>query len=63
MVLWAHPSSLMFSRTADWVIFHEVLETSKKIFIRDVTKIEKDWLVEYAPDYYQVTKTTSDTRA
>ena len=34
------------NRKADWVIFHEILETSSKTFIRDVTKIEKKWLLE-----------------
>ncbi|CZR53043.1 related to ATP-dependent RNA helicase [Phialocephala subalpina] len=53
-VLHAHPSSLMFNRKADWVIFHEVMETGTKTFIRDVTKIEKRWLVEYAPDFYKI---------
>lgn len=53
-VLHAHPSSLMFNRKADWVIFHEVMETGNKTFIRDITKIEKGWLVEYAPDFYKI---------
>ncbi|KAI9686462.1 MAG: hypothetical protein M1820_010621 [Bogoriella megaspora] len=53
--LHAHPTSLMFNRKADWVIFHEVMETSSKIFIRDISKIEKSWLVEYAPDFYRMT--------
>ncbi|KAI9806396.1 MAG: hypothetical protein M1833_003583 [Piccolia ochrophora] len=61
-ILHAHPSSLMFltlsilikNRKADWVIFHEIMETGSKTFIRDVTKIEKDWLLEYAPEFYQV---------
>lgn len=52
--LHAHPSSLMFNRKADWVIFHEVMETSTKTYIRDVSKIEKGWLLEYAPDFYHV---------
>ncbi|KAI1497394.1 P-loop containing nucleoside triphosphate hydrolase protein [Biscogniauxia marginata] len=51
--LYAHPSSLMFNRKADWVIFHEVMETGNKIFIRDITKIERGWLLEYAPGFYQ----------
>lgn len=55
-VLYAHPSSLMFNRKADWVIFHEVIETGNKTFIRDVTKIEKGWLVEYAPGFYKLTR-------
>ncbi|KAH8155842.1 uncharacterized protein LAJ45_00854 [Morchella importuna] len=53
-VLWAHPSSVMFNRKADWVIFHEVVETGNKTFIRDVTSVQKDWLLEYAPEFYQI---------
>lgn len=55
-ILHAHPSSLMFNRKADWVIFHEVMEMggSGKTFIRDVTKIEKAWLMEYAPEFYKI---------
>ncbi|KAI6861427.1 ATP dependent RNA helicase [Hortaea werneckii] len=52
--LHAHPSSLMFNRKADWVIFTEIMETGEKTYIRDVTKIEKGWLTEYAPEYYRV---------
>ncbi|KAM0339722.1 hypothetical protein ACHAPQ_001538 [Fusarium lateritium] len=55
LVLHAHPSSLMFNRKADWVIFHEAMETGSKIFIREVTKIEKGWLLEYAPKFYKIT--------
>lgn len=51
--LYAHPSSIMFNRKADWVIFHEVMETGEKTFIRDITKIEKSWLLEYAPEFYK----------
>ena len=54
MVLHAHPSSLMFNRKADWVIFHEIMETGGKTFIRDITKVEKSWLLEYGPQFYQV---------
>lgn len=53
-ILHAHPSSLMFNRKADWVVFTEVMETGEKTFIRDVSKIEKGWLTEYAPEYYRV---------
>jgi ATP-dependent RNA helicase DDX35 len=51
-VLYAHPSSVLFNRTAEWVVFHEVMETGGKTYIRDVTGIEKGWLVEYAPGFY-----------
>ncbi|KAL9118664.1 MAG: hypothetical protein Q9187_004791 [Circinaria calcarea] len=53
-ILHAHPSSLMFNRKADWVIFNEVMETGNKTFIREVTKIQKGWLLDYASDYYQI---------
>ncbi|KAL9129090.1 MAG: hypothetical protein Q9217_002362 [Psora testacea] len=55
VTLHAHPSSLLFNRKADWVIFHEILETGNKTFIRDITKIEKAWLLEGAVgEYYQI---------
>lgn len=54
-ILHAHPSSLMFNRKADWVIFHEILETGNKTFIRDITKIEKSWLLDGSlSTYYRV---------
>lgn len=55
VMLHAHPSSLMFNRKADWVIFHEILETANKTFIRDITKIEKSWLLDKSlSTYYEV---------
>ncbi|KFY37509.1 hypothetical protein V495_07137 [Pseudogymnoascus sp. VKM F-4514 (FW-929)] len=52
-VLHAHPSSLMFNRKAGWVVFQEVMEVGEKTYVKEVTKIEKDWLVEYAPEFYK----------
>ncbi|KAJ5334379.1 uncharacterized protein N7506_008162 [Penicillium brevicompactum] len=46
LVLHAHPSSLMFNRKADWVIFHEIMQTGEKTYIRDVTKIDKGYLLD-----------------
>ncbi|CAF9913128.1 hypothetical protein IMSHALPRED_000920 [Imshaugia aleurites] len=55
VILHAHPSSLMFNRKADWVVFHEILETGNKTFIRDITKIEKSWLLDGSlSTYYQI---------
>ncbi|EMD01282.1 hypothetical protein BAUCODRAFT_204733 [Baudoinia panamericana UAMH 10762] len=56
LVLYAHPSSLMFNRKAEWVVFGEVVEMGRegKTFIRDVTKVEKGWLGEYGGGYYRV---------
>jgi len=52
--LWPHPNSLMFNIKADWVIYHEAVETADKIFLRDVTAIEKEWLAQYAPHMYKI---------
>jgi len=30
------------------------METGSKTFIRDITKIEKAWLLEYAPEFYSI---------
>jgi ATP-dependent RNA helicase DDX35 len=30
------------------------MQTGEKTYIRDITKIEKSYLLEYAPDYYRV---------
>ncbi|OJJ49561.1 hypothetical protein ASPZODRAFT_22307 [Penicilliopsis zonata CBS 506.65] len=54
LTLYAHPSSIMFNRKVDWVIFHEILQTGDKTYIRDISKIEKSYLLEYAPEYYRV---------
>lgn len=54
-VLFVHPSSVMFNRKPEtgFVIFHEITETKKKM-MRDLTVIEKDWLIELAGHYYQL---------
>jgi ATP-dependent RNA helicase DDX35 len=52
--LWAHPSSVFFHRKADWVVYTEIMETRGKIYIRDLSTIEMDWLTEYAPEYYKI---------
>ena len=57
VTLYAHPTSLLFNRKADWVIFHEIIETSGKTYIRDISKIEKSWLLEDSiGGYYQVNR-------
>ncbi|KAH7088794.1 P-loop containing nucleoside triphosphate hydrolase protein [Paraphoma chrysanthemicola] len=53
-VLWAHPSSVFFHRKAEWVVYTEIMETKGKIYIRDLSAVEMDWLVEVAPEYYKI---------
>ncbi|SBT87830.1 pre-mRNA-splicing factor ATP-dependent RNA helicase PRP43, putative [Plasmodium malariae] len=45
-----HPSTV-FQINPEWVIYHELILTTKN-FIRTVTKIDGKWLLEMAKDYY-----------
>nr|CAG8469685.1 5942_t:CDS:10 [Entrophospora candida] len=54
-ILHAHPSSVLFNRNASWVIFHEVVETTKP-YMRDMTVIDPAWLSELAPHFYKFKK-------
>ncbi|TKA54985.1 hypothetical protein B0A53_02458 [Rhodotorula sp. CCFEE 5036] len=58
-VLHAHPSSVLFTRTppSPYVIYHEVIETTKR-FMREITAIEQDWLLELAGHYYSIKETS-----
>ncbi|KAF2828976.1 P-loop containing nucleoside triphosphate hydrolase protein [Ophiobolus disseminans] len=52
--LWAHPSSVFFHRKAEWVVYTEIMETRGKVYVRDLSAVEMEWLVEAAPEYYRV---------
>ncbi|CAI8014753.1 Probable ATP-dependent RNA helicase DHX35 [Geodia barretti] len=48
-----HPSSILHSeRSPPWVVFNEVIQTSKQ-YMRDVTVIKPGWLYELAPHFYE----------
>lgn len=47
-----HPSSLMFKKQPDWVIYFELVYTTKE-FMRSVLTIEPEWLYEIAPHFYK----------
>lgn len=47
-----HPNSSMFEDLPRWVIYHELVFTTKE-FMRQVTDIESKWLLEVAPHYYK----------
>ncbi|XP_014117674.1 PREDICTED: putative pre-mRNA-splicing factor ATP-dependent RNA helicase DHX16 [Pseudopodoces humilis] len=47
-----HPNSALFSLQPRWVLYHELVCTSKE-FMRQVMEIDSTWLLEVAPHYYQ----------
>ena len=52
--LHVHPSSVMFNRKMEWVVFHEVVETGTKTYVRDLSKVERAWLVDVGEGYYKI---------
>ncbi|CUM51298.1 Pre-mRNA-splicing factor ATP-dependent RNA helicase PRP43 [Debaryomyces fabryi] len=47
-----HPTTVLASES-EWVIYNEFVLTSKN-YIRTVTSVKPDWLVELAPNYYNL---------
>ncbi|KAJ3678156.1 hypothetical protein LUZ60_001959 [Juncus effusus] len=48
-----HPNSGLAQVLPRWVIYHELVLTTKE-YMRQVTELKPDWLVEIAPHYYQL---------
>eukprot|EP00357_Protocruzia_adherens_P016130 CAMPEP_0115017570 /NCGR_PEP_ID=MMETSP0216-20121206/28210_1 /TAXON_ID=223996 /ORGANISM="Protocruzia adherens, Strain Boccale" /LENGTH=729 /DNA_ID=CAMNT_0002388441 /DNA_START=38 /DNA_END=2227 /DNA_ORIENTATION=+ len=58
-----HPSSVL-DHKPEWCIYHEFVLT-KKNFIRTVTQVKGDWLIDIAPEYFKVrpgSKIAGDTK-
>lgn len=51
-----HPSSALFGKQAEWVIYHTLVMTTKE-YMHCTTSIEPRWLVEAAPTFFQVAPT------
>lgn len=47
-----HPNSALFEDLPRWVLYHELVFTTKE-FMRQVIEIESKWLLEVAPHYYK----------
>ncbi|CAG8527360.1 4070_t:CDS:10 [Paraglomus occultum] len=51
--VYIHPSSALFNKGPEWVIYHELVLTTKE-YMREVTAIEPKWLTEAAPKFFKV---------
>lgn len=51
-VVYIHPSSALFNRQPEWVVYHELVLTTKE-YMREVTTIDPKWLVEFAPTFFK----------
>mmetsp|Transcript_22696 Transcript_22696/g.31742 ORF Transcript_22696/g.31742 Transcript_22696/m.31742 type:complete len:423 (+) Transcript_22696:3-1271(+) len=50
--VYVHPGSALFNRQPDWLIYHQLVLTSKE-YMRSCMTIEPKWLVELAPNFYK----------
>jgi len=51
--IFIHPSSALFNKSPEWVVYHELVLTSKE-YMREVTAIEAKWLVEVAGRFFKL---------
>lgn len=54
--VYLHPSSALFGKQAEWVIYHTLVLTTKE-YMHCTTGIEPKWLVEAAPSFFKVAPT------
>ncbi|KFA64908.1 hypothetical protein S40285_02877 [Stachybotrys chlorohalonatus IBT 40285] len=54
--VYLHPSSALFGKQAEWVIYHTLVMTTKE-YMQSTTSIEPKWLVEAAPTFFKVAAT------
>jgi len=47
-----HPNSALFEDLPRWIIYHELVFTTKE-YMRNTIEIENKWLLEVAPHYYK----------
>uniref|UniRef100_A0A914DSG3 RNA helicase n=1 Tax=Acrobeloides nanus TaxID=290746 RepID=A0A914DSG3_9BILA len=55
--VYIHPSSSMFQNQPEWVVYHELVMTTKE-YMREVTVIDPKWLIEYAPSFFKLGDST-----
>eukprot|EP00002_Diphylleia_rotans_P022935 TRINITY_DN4502_c0_g1_i1.p1 TRINITY_DN4502_c0_g1~~TRINITY_DN4502_c0_g1_i1.p1 ORF type:complete len:1132 (+),score=246.53 TRINITY_DN4502_c0_g1_i1:49-3444(+) len=51
--VYIHPSSAVYNKNPEWVIYHELVMTTKE-YMREVTVIDPKWLVDFAPNFFKV---------
>ncbi|KAJ7229174.1 P-loop containing nucleoside triphosphate hydrolase protein [Mycena pura] len=51
--VYIHPSSALFNRNPEWIVYHELVLTTRE-YCHNVTAIEPKWLVEVAPQFFKV---------
>jgi len=50
--VYIHPSSSLFNKAPEWLVYHELVLTTKE-YMREVMAIEPKWLTELAPRFFK----------
>eukprot|EP00514_Thraustochytrium_sp_LLF1b_P006215 CAMPEP_0184509746 /NCGR_PEP_ID=MMETSP0198_2-20121128/1446_1 /TAXON_ID=1112570 /ORGANISM="Thraustochytrium sp., Strain LLF1b" /LENGTH=1121 /DNA_ID=CAMNT_0026899593 /DNA_START=21 /DNA_END=3386 /DNA_ORIENTATION=+ len=50
--VYIHPGSSMFQRKPEYVIYHELVMTTKE-YMRNVMTVKQQWLLEVAPNFFR----------
>lgn len=50
--VYVHPSSALWNKGPEWVVYHTLVMTSKE-YMREVTVIEPSWLIDVAPQFFR----------
>ena len=56
-----HPSSALFNHNPEWLVYHELVLTTKE-YMRNTLAIDPKWLVELAPNFYRQADPTKLSR-
>ena len=51
--VYIHPSSALFNRAPEWLIYHQLVLTTRE-YCHNVTAIEPKWLIEVAPQFFNL---------
>ncbi|KAK4158589.1 hypothetical protein C8A00DRAFT_10780 [Chaetomidium leptoderma] len=54
--VYLHPSSALFGKQAEWVVYHTLVLTTRE-YMHFTTTIEPKWLVDAAPTFFKVAPT------
>jgi ATP-dependent RNA helicase DHX8/PRP22 len=60
--VYIHPSSALFNKNPEWVIYHELVLTTKE-YMRNIMVIDAKWLIELAPSFYKRADPNKMTKA
>jgi len=55
--VYIHPSSALYNRQPDWLIYHKLVLTSKE-YLHECMAIDPKWLIELAPNFFKASDPT-----